>query len=314
MTVLTAFRQLAGPLLAVVLLLCQNDTLAAQVPAAPSGAVSHASRPGDLAIVVFWTDNATNEDGFEVQRCIGNDFATFATVYVSPYGNLGGYADVGLAENTAYSYRVRAFNAAGASDFSNITSAKTSYSQPLQVTKLTAAHDAGAVELNWVDVSDNETRFEVERLEPGVSLQYEIIATLAPDTTRFLDTTALDGTVYQYRVRPWRYDVFGGSEDAVSVTTGPALNVVLNPDARTKSDMSIQLKWKGHFRDDVLVQIQRTDPWFGFLSTIAVTSAHQRKYLDEGLPSGTFFQYRIRIVTDTAVSTWETINATTSTK
>ncbi len=311
MSVLMASRPLAVPLLAAVLFLCQNDTLPAQPPAAPSDTVARASRPGDSAIVIFWSDNATNEDGFEVQRCIGDDFASFETVYVSPYGNIGGYVDVGLPENTTYSYRVRAFNSAGDSDFSNIASAKTSYSQPQQATKLTAAYAAGEVHLNWVDASNNETRFEVERLEPGVSPQYEIVASLDPDTTSFVDTTALDGTIYQYRVRPWRYDVFGGSEDAVSVTTGPPLDVVLNLSARTKSDESIEIKWKGNFHDDVLVQIQRTAPYYGFLSTIAVTSAHQRKFLDEGLPGGTYFLYRIRIVTDTAVSSWETIDATT---
>ncbi len=311
MTVLSVSRLLKASLLAAVVLLCQADTLSAQVPATPSDAVAYASRPGDLAITVFWSDNAIDEDGFEVQRCVGNNFASFETVYISPYGNIGGYVDVGLAENTTYNYRVRAFNASGASEFSNFASAKTSYAQPRQVTNLAATYDAGQVYLSWIDVASNETRFEVERLEPGVSPHYEIIATLDPDTTSFVDTSALDGTVYQYRVRPWRFDIFGGSEDAVSIATGPALDVFLNATARAKSDESIELKWKGSFSNGVLVQIQRTDPYFGFLSTIAAADARRRKFVDEGLPGGTYFMYRIRIVTDTAVSSWETIDAMT---
>jgi hypothetical protein len=64
-----------------------------------------------------WIDNATNEDGYIVQRA--NDpsgpFAEIARVPV----DVAGYDDIALAPGATYCYRVRAFNAAGVSGASN---------------------------------------------------------------------------------------------------------------------------------------------------------------------------------------------------
>lgn len=75
-------------------------------------------------IQLSWSDNGGTEDGFQIERCQGNrctDFTQIATVGV----NVTSYTDDGLERNTKYSYRVRAFNAGGVSDYSNIATGKT---------------------------------------------------------------------------------------------------------------------------------------------------------------------------------------------
>ncbi len=80
----------------------------------------------DLSILLTWTDNSSNEDGFKIERKLGENgtFAQIATV--AP--NITSYTDpaAGLTANNYYYYRVRSFNAAnGNSHYSNEAHALT---------------------------------------------------------------------------------------------------------------------------------------------------------------------------------------------
>jgi hypothetical protein len=92
------------------------------VPAAPSqlsaGALSRSQ------IQLRWQDNAGNEDGFRIERCVGANCTAFTQIAVLGR-DATSFVDGGRARNTTYSYRVRAFNAAGASSFSNRAAART---------------------------------------------------------------------------------------------------------------------------------------------------------------------------------------------
>lgn len=72
---------------------------------------------------ITWTDNSTNEDGFELERSInGTDFVTIELI--PP--DIESTKQTGLAPETEYWYRIRAFNPAGNSGYSNVASATTS--------------------------------------------------------------------------------------------------------------------------------------------------------------------------------------------
>ncbi len=92
-----------------------------QVPAAPSNLV--ATPISSTQIALNWTDNATNESGFQLQRSTNNvTFALIATLGV----NATSYTDNGLTTGVIYYYRARAFNSKGNSALSNVASAATS--------------------------------------------------------------------------------------------------------------------------------------------------------------------------------------------
>jgi hypothetical protein len=96
-------------------------TTLAGAPAAPSGLA--ATAVSSSRIDLSWRDNSSNETGFKIERsAAGGSWAQVET----PGANATSYADSGLASSTSYSYRVRAFNTAGDSAFSNTASATTS--------------------------------------------------------------------------------------------------------------------------------------------------------------------------------------------
>jgi len=69
------------------------------------------------AIGLSWKDNANNESGFEVQRKLGSTGTWTSLTELA--GNAVTYVDSGLQYGILYCYRVRAFNTAGNSGFSN---------------------------------------------------------------------------------------------------------------------------------------------------------------------------------------------------
>jgi hypothetical protein len=83
-----------------------------------------------------------------------------------------------------------------------------------------AAVSASSVELTWVDNSDNEAGFKVERSSNGVD--FNQIAVAGANATSCLDSTAAPSTTYTYRVRAT--NVVGDSAfTALATATTPAV-------------------------------------------------------------------------------------------
>jgi hypothetical protein len=92
------------------------------LPAAPTNLVGNAVSATQINL--SWTDNSTNEQGFSIERCTGNNCTNFAQI-AQVGANVRTFNNTGLTNNTFYRYRVRAFNASGNSAFSNIVTVKT---------------------------------------------------------------------------------------------------------------------------------------------------------------------------------------------
>jgi hypothetical protein len=95
------------------------------------GSVSTApAAPGNLSAKAFstsqinltWSDNSSNESGFNVQRSIdGKNFALINSVGA----NVTAYQDTALAKGTKYYYRVQSYNSTASSTYSNTAFATT---------------------------------------------------------------------------------------------------------------------------------------------------------------------------------------------
>lgn len=78
-----------------------------------------ASAQSTPLVTLLWQDNSDNENGFRVDRAIGS--GAFLMIAGSIAANATIYVDLSVVPGTTYSYRVRAFNVAGDSPWSNVT-------------------------------------------------------------------------------------------------------------------------------------------------------------------------------------------------
>jgi len=173
-----------------------TQTQSAAPPAAP-GMLS-ASTVTTTSVVLEWSDQATNEDNYEVERKAGAQ-GTYARVAVLS-ANTSSYTDSGLSPDTTYFYRVRAVNVYGASAYSNEVQATT-----LPAGGVTAPSGPSAdvvlndeVRLSWTDNSTGETAYVVEVDSGG---GFQDWASLPPDSTSYTVTGLSPATAYTFRVR-----------------------------------------------------------------------------------------------------------------
>ena len=180
------------------------------LPAAPSG-LTYSLLTANSADLI-WTDNSFTETGFTLERCTGTLLFCGGnpgawSVRTTLAANVTGFGDVGLAASTAYSWRVKAFNAVGSSGYSNFLAATTPAlpAIPAAPTDLQAqasrVGSKAAVRLNWLDNATNETGYTVERCRGSICTNFSVIASLTANTVRYTDRRLARATTYRYRVR-----------------------------------------------------------------------------------------------------------------
>ena len=99
-------------------------------PSPPAAPTNLAAAPVSASqIDLSWTDNASDETAFRIERCTGASCSTFAEIAVVG-ANVVSYQNTGLTASTSYSYRVRAYHGGGTSPYSNIATAVTEPSAP----------------------------------------------------------------------------------------------------------------------------------------------------------------------------------------
>lgn len=169
-------------------------------PSAPSGL--SATVISSSQVNLSWTDNSSNETGFEVKRATDSGF-TQNVVWI---GNIQGttYSNTGLSASTTYYYKVRAEGATQDSAYSGSVSATTDPSGatvPNPPSGLTATAVSGTqVNLSWTDNSSNETGFEVKRATDSGFTQNVVWIGSIQGTT-YANTGLNPSTTYYYKVR-----------------------------------------------------------------------------------------------------------------
>jgi hypothetical protein len=125
-------------------------------PSAPGNLVGQfISNP--LSVQLSWSDNSNNETGFIIEReSLGSDaFTVIDTVSA----NQNSFVDLAVTYLT-YLYRIKAFNPAGQSGYSNVAQIVV----PVELTSFTASLKKSGVLLKWATASEtNNTGFEILR-------------------------------------------------------------------------------------------------------------------------------------------------------
>jgi hypothetical protein len=95
-----------------------------QLPAAPSGLEARVS--SESSVTLTWVDNSGDETGFRVEQCRGEKcrLEYWVEIGTVPANNTA-FQATGVSAGNYYMYRVRAYNAVGNSEYSNIAIATT---------------------------------------------------------------------------------------------------------------------------------------------------------------------------------------------
>lgn len=174
------------------------STATPTVPAAPSG-LSAAAGSGSLTARLTWQDKSNNETNFAVEARAG---AGNWVLIASLPANTSSHTTGTLAAGTAYSFRVRASNATGASAYSPTAShtTPTPLQPPAAPTGIGgSATSKSSIRISWADRSSNESSFTLER-RLGLGA-WMAVTTLGANATTHTDTGLLAGRSYSYRVK-----------------------------------------------------------------------------------------------------------------
>jgi len=173
-------------------------------------------------VTLSWTDQANNELGFAIERSTDG----FNYVVADTTGaDLQGYTDRTVRPGTAYYYRVRACNPGGSSGYAYAAAVVnipliTLPIAPSNLTGTALARGSG-LSLSWNDRSNNELGFQLERrVNPtgkgALPGPWELVMTLEPNATRYVDSAVASLTSYSYRLRA--YNLAGISAYSNEVT------------------------------------------------------------------------------------------------
>src|SRR5205085_3530993 len=133
------------------------------------------------------------------------------------------YANTGLANGTRYWYRVRAYNQAGTSAYTNTADATTPRAPAAPSNLQGLSSSPNSIDVSWTDNADNELSYRLDRAPDvgGVAGSYAQIATLGPDVTTYTNTGLAGGVSYWYRVRAQNTVGNSAWATAIRVTTLP---------------------------------------------------------------------------------------------
>ncbi|MBN1952849.1 MAG: hypothetical protein JW801_16720 [Bacteroidales bacterium] len=248
------------------------------------------------SVILNWTDNASDEMDILVERSDnGADYIVVAILVA----NSTSWTDNTLAYNNDYSYRVYAGNANGYSDYSNIVSINTDYTEPGAPNtpkNLSADYnqDVPLINLAWDDLSIDEDNFILERkINSGA---YSALASLDANVTTYTDADITYGNSYTYRL--FAQNSTGNSDtlgtEAISATE-PAAPAAPTNIAISLGGTAISISWTDESDDETGFELERSTDGATF-SLIATLAENSEEATDVISTYNTNYYYRVRAI------------------
>jgi len=270
-------------------------------PFAPTSLMATAS--SNTQINLTWTDNSSNEEGFKIERKLSS--AVIYTQVATVSANVTSFSNTGLTTNTGYSYRVRAYNTSGNSGYSNVASATTLPNAPnVPVNLKGTAMSNTTINLTWMDNSNNEEGFKIER-RPSTAVTYTEIGTVGVNATSFSSTGLIPNTAYSYRVRAFNVGGNSAYSNVASATTFP------NPppapshlSATAISNNQIDLGWQDNSTNELGFIIERKAGTSGAYAVIDTVEANATNFVSLDLIGSVQYFYRVRAFNVTGNSSY----------
>ncbi|MGA2031633.1 MAG: fibronectin type III domain-containing protein [Thermoguttaceae bacterium] len=276
---------------------------ASQAPSAPTGL--GATPASATSVNLTWTNTATNQTGFYLDRAIDPNFTESLITEGPLAAALSSYSDTysGLAPSSTFYYRIRAFNLAGPSANSN-TAQVTIPLAPAkptnaQVTKVSATE----LDLSWTDnAGQTADGYHVQRaVDHGT---FVLVATLPAvngsdplgTTYTWNDSSVLPGNFYEYHIQAFNvsgYNDFSGT-NATTLTLPPSGLTA------TLAGSVVNLSWIAPSADpsvSLAYNIYRSTTSGGETGTVPIaTGLTSTSFSDNTVLAGTTYYYEVTAV------------------
>ena len=259
-----------------------TDEVQIQKPSAPSGL----SVSNTIASLTLKWNAVTDATGYEIYRA-GTDgkYSKITTVTSTSY------VDTNVKNNTQYSYKIKAYNAAGASAFSTAASLKKTQ---ISVSNLKADANGSTVQLSWTGGVTGAEGYVIYRRTEGGS--YDEIGRTSGNT---YSNTISAGIKYYYAVA-----VYSGSrtedkcpEVGVMYLAEPAVTGASNITS------GVQVKWSKVTGATGYI-VYHKGAGKGWARIADIKDGSTVNYTDTTAASGTTYTYTVRAYNKDTMSDW----------
>ena len=261
--------------------------------AVPTGVTATAF--SSTQINLSWTDAATNETGYRIERrqTTGTGSTTTFSLLVNLGAGVTTYSSTGLLASTGYAYRVSAVAPGGA-----LVSAAAVTATTLAVTAAPTGFTAtpiskSQINLRWVDVATNEAGYQVERRLTSAT-EWGTAVPLGAGVTTYNDTTGLAAAAsYTYRVSAIAPGGALLSAATVAATTFGETAVPTAVKAAAVSLTQINLNWTDVATNETGYRVSQRLTTGMAWTDLATLAANTTSYSNTGLTAGTGYTYRV---------------------
>jgi peptidyl-Asp metalloendopeptidase len=236
-----------------------------------------------------WTDNASNETSFHIERS-ENGGASFNAIASVP-ANTTTFQDTTVMNGSSYIYQVRAYNGSSASDPSNTVTAHVPEltTPPQAAYGITAqAIDMSRIDIQWIPGDSHATGFVVERaVESG---SFSPLTTVDATTTVWSDLTVDPSTTYHYRIVAFNAHGNADASDVATASTPGALPATpVNVSGTALNTTSIRINWThgSSNADGFIVYSYNGSTW----TAIANVGPEATSFTNTGLKRNTLYYY-----------------------
>lgn len=267
-----------------------------------------------LNFVAHW-DSVATAANYYLDIATDSLFNNFVTNYNNR--NIGTNnkhtVDSTLTPNTIYYYRVRAGNTFGMSNNSKFIIVRTLPYPPAAPANLISTNlQVGKVILNWVNTTNSEIGFKIERSTTGQT-GFTQIDTAVAGSTSYRDNSVAENMTYDYRVKAYNKYFESDYSNVTSITT---LFYDVNPPTNLSATAvqlgKIMLHWSDNSNNEVGFNIERklvTAVSWAYIDRI---SSNNTTYIDNTVSPNTTYNYRVSAFNFNTVSGYSNIVAVTS--
>jgi len=279
-----------------------NTLTVGTAPPPPTGLTATAQSA--TSVLVAWTDHASAETAFEVERGAGSPGQGFALV-ATLSANATSYVDAAVLPEKTYSYRVRAVGAAGKSSYTAEASVTTPLAAPTGVT-LEGTSDR-SVSLVWKDDAAGETGFEIQRGDGCPASVFSTLTITGPGVTTFVDDTVLPEHSYTYRIRALTSGGASAWGTEKCVTTPPYAPT--NAVAVSLSPSSVRVTWTDVSGVESAYEVMRAAAPSGPFERVGLVGANGTQFVDSTAGQESAYLYRVAALGENGRSGWSVASA-----